>query len=95
MREFFRLYPTPEACASADQAAVACLIKSLGLYNRRAKTMIKLSREFNGPWSDVNDLPGVGKYAADSWRIFVDGMLDVTPTDIKLKKYVDWARSVA
>lgn len=90
---FFERFPNAETCASADPAEIAPMIKSLGLYNRRAKTIVKLSQAFIKGWTDVNDLPGVGKYAADSWRVFVDGKLDVQPTDGVLQKYLGWARS--
>lgn len=91
--QFFELYPDPESCAAADPTILADLIRPLGLYNRRAKTMIKLSQHFHTKWTHVDDLPGVGKYASDSYRIFVEGKMDVTPTDSKLKKYLEWARS--
>lgn len=92
--DFFDRYPTPEKCAAGSVEEIAAMIKSLGLYNRRAKTIVKLSQSFGEKWNRVTDLPGVGKYAADSWRIFVEGKIDVEPTDSKLSKYVEWARSL-
>lgn len=94
IKKLFLAYPTSDACALADDKALADLLKPLGLYNRRAKTIIKLSQSYNGEWSNVSLLPGVGKYAADSWRIFVDGKIDIEPGDTKLKKYVEWAKSL-
>ena len=38
---------------------------------------------------DVLTLPGCGRYAADSWAIFVEGRLDVSPSDGKLNWYVE------
>lgn len=93
--QFFERFPTADDCASASQAEIAELIKPLGLYNRRAATMIKLSKAFSLERKSVRDLPGVGDYAADSWRIFVDGKMDVEPKDSKLKKYIEWARRQA
>lgn len=90
---FFDRFPTPELAAEANQAELAELIRSLGFYNRRSVSIIKLSRAYIGTWTDVTKLPGVGKYAADSYRIFVEGKMDVIPTDKKLAKYIDWARS--
>lgn len=92
--KFFALYPTAQACAKGEQALIADVIRPLGLYNRRAKTMIKLSQQFLDKWDNVDDLPGVGKYAADSYRIFVEGKMDVRPSDSKLLKYLEWARSL-
>ncbi|KKK75781.1 hypothetical protein LCGC14_2870280 [marine sediment metagenome] len=37
-------------------------------------------------------LPGCGKYAADSWAIFMEGRLDVEPNDGKLNWYLDKER---
>lgn len=90
--EFFKLYLTPEEALKADQESLAKLLKPLGLYNRRASTIIKLSKAYVSKWDNVRGLPGVGKYAADSWRIFVEGKLDVLPTDSKLIEYIKWAR---
>jgi methyl-CpG-binding domain protein 4 len=92
--KFFDSFPTAESAAVADHHEIAKIIKALGLYNRRSRTIIKLSKAFISPWIDVKDLPGVGKYAADSYRIFIDGKIDIEPTDLKLKKYVEWARSL-
>lgn len=91
---FFEMFPSPEAAVRADPGSIADVIRSLGLYNRRSRAIIRLSEAFNGQWSDVNDLPGVGKYASDSYNIFVKGKIDTEPTDSKLKKYVEWARSL-
>ena len=89
--EFFARFPDAEAASQADPEELAVLLKPLGLYNRRAKLIIRFSNAYNGDWSDVTDLPGVGKYAADSYRMFVEGSLDVEPTDSKLKRYKEWA----
>src|SRR5689334_5676449 len=62
---FFERWPTPEAAGNADARDIAEHIRTLGLYNRRAQSIVKLSRAFGGRWSNVDDLPGVGKYAAD------------------------------
>lgn len=88
---FFEKYPTPQAAANANVADVVDILRPLGLYNRRANGIIRMSRDFMGRWSSVNELHGVGKYAADSYRIFVDGKMDVEPTDAKLKRYLEWA----
>lgn len=90
---FFTKWPTPEAAASANIQEMIEVIHSLGFYNRRAATIIKMSRAFiDGV--DVKNLPGVGRYALDSYMIFVNGSLDVQPTDKKLIKYVQWASSI-
>lgn len=88
---FFGLFPDPGEAAKADEVMLADLLRPLGLHNRRAKTIIKLSRAFQDGWTDVRRLPGVGKYAADSYKMFVEGSLDVDPADKKLRKYKEWA----
>jgi hypothetical protein len=37
-------------------------------------------------------MPGCGKYAADSWAVFVEGRTDVEPDDGKLNWYIDRRR---
>jgi hypothetical protein len=44
--------------------------------------------EWNG--NNVLDLPGVGKYASDSWKIFQEGVYNITVEDKELKKYLQW-----
>lgn len=91
--EFFRRWPTANACAVADPDEVRELIRPLGLYNRRTKSIIELSKAMSGGFSgDVMDLPGVGKYASDSYRMFVEGYLVDDVTDAKLRLYLSWAR---
>jgi len=89
--EFFKRYPDAHAASKADTAELAVLLKPLGLYNRRAKLIIKFSNAYNEDWNDVAELPGVGKYASDSYRMFVQDSLDIEPTDSKLKRYKEWA----
>lgn len=93
INEFFKLYPDASTAALADESQLAELLRPLGLHNRRARTIIKLSNAIQEEWSDVKRLPGVGKYAADSYRMFIEGSLDVEPTDKKLRKYKEWAMS--
>ena len=94
INDFFKRFPTPESVITSSHDEIADVIRPLGLYNRRATSIMKLSNAFNSRWNDVDDLPGIGKYAADSYRIFVEGKIDVEPADKKLVKYVDWARSM-
>jgi methyl-CpG-binding domain protein 4 len=88
---FFDLYPDALTASRADQKSLSEMLRPLGLQNRRARTLIRFSKAWQEEWSDVEKLPGVGKYAADSYTIFVEGRLDVSPTDTKLKKYIKWA----
>lgn len=69
---FFRRFPDPHALAGAGEGTVRLMLEHLGLY-RRARLLVDLSRAYlAGGWEDPTDLPGVGDYAADAWRLFVD-----------------------
>lgn len=45
--EFFRKYPSPEVTRAADWKEMSELLKPLGLYALRAKTIIKFSGGFS------------------------------------------------
>lgn len=90
---FLQKYPNAACASLADELELAEMLRPLGLYNRRAKTLIKLSKAYINGWNSINDLPGVGKYASDSFEIFVNGNIHVEPSDNKLRAYVEWARS--
>lgn len=91
---FFTKYPTPDACAAADMDELIKVIKPLGLWKRRAISLVKFSNAWLGQWKDIRDLPGIGSYAYDAWQIFVEGTVP-SPTQVhdhKLKEYAAWAR---
>ena len=41
-------------------------------------------------WKKPSDLPGIGKYAEDSFNIFMNHDLSVQPQDKILNKYMIW-----
>lgn len=87
-------WPTPQKfCVDAKADEVAEIIKECGLQNRRSWTLLKLADAcvFDG-WDKkvLGTFPSVGKYARDSWLIFVLGQTDVAPTDKELLKYMEW-----
>ena len=67
-------------------------LRPLGLWRKRAITLPRLADAWlQGPpktCKDVLKLPGCGKYAADSWAIFIEGRTDVEPNDGKLNWYL-------
>lgn len=85
----FELMPNPEACVSVDPLKISEIIKPTGFYNIKASRIQKLSQRWIEGFSDPRDLPGVGKYAMESWDIFVNKKTDFTPSDKKLKMYLD------
>ena len=79
--------------ANADQEMLAELLKPLGFYNKRSKSLIKFSREWTDKeWKSPNELHGIGKYAQDSWEMFVNGNLVEDPADHVLNRYYDWRK---
>ncbi|XP_052534637.1 methyl-CpG-binding domain protein 4 isoform X3 [Tympanuchus pallidicinctus] len=95
--EFLRKYPSPEVARTADWKEMSELLRPLGLYALRAKTIIKFSDEYlHKQWKYPIELHGIGKYGNDSYRIFcvnewkeVRGAA-VQPQDHKLSVYHTW-----
>ena len=86
-------WPGPLALAAAGSDLEAVL-RPLGLFQRRAATLRALSARCVdiGSWPthlEPGDLPGVGRYAADSYNIFVGRIPGVVPTDRWLLAYLD------
>uniref|UniRef100_A0A8C8SQ27 Methyl-CpG-binding domain protein 4 n=1 Tax=Pelusios castaneus TaxID=367368 RepID=A0A8C8SQ27_9SAUR len=90
--EFLEKYPSPDVARTSDWKEMADLLKPLGLYEIRAKTIIKFSDEFlTKQWKYPIELHGIGKYGNDSYRIFcVNEWKEVHPQDHKLNKYHAW-----
>ena len=93
--EVLRRWPTPSDLASASEEELVALIQPLGLSQRRAKALKKMSYEFiHKDWKDdPTKLYGIGKYASDAYQIFVlNEWKNVHPTDGALVNYVKWRR---
>ncbi|XP_064309459.1 methyl-CpG-binding domain protein 4 isoform X3 [Phalacrocorax carbo] len=90
--EFLKKYPSPEIARTADWKEMSELLKPLGLYELRAKTIIKFSDEYlSKQWKYPIELHGIGKYGNDSYRIFcVNEWKEVQPQDHKLNVYHTW-----
>lgn len=87
--ELFSLWPDPLEMSQAEPEAVSEVIRPLGFYNKRAKTLIKFSQEWTEKdWTEPIELHGIGKYAQDSWEIFQKNNFDVQPTDKELIGYL-------
>ncbi len=85
----FELIPDPESCVEADPTKISEIIKITGFYNIKAARIQKLSKKWIEGFEDPRELPGVGKYAMESWDIFVNKKTDFTPSDKMLKMYLD------
>ncbi|XP_021265613.1 methyl-CpG-binding domain protein 4 isoform X2 [Numida meleagris] len=90
--EFLRKYPSPEVARTADWKEMSELLRPLGLYALRAKTIIKFSDEYlSKQWKYPIELHGIGKYGNDSYRIFcINEWKEVQPQDHKLNIYHTW-----
>uniref|UniRef100_A0A1A8F3S1 Methyl-CpG-binding domain protein 4 n=1 Tax=Nothobranchius korthausae TaxID=1143690 RepID=A0A1A8F3S1_9TELE len=90
--QFYERYPSAEVTREADWKPMSDLMRPLGLYELRAKTIIRFSDEYlNKPWRYPIELHGIGKYGNDSYRIFCVGeWRQVTPDDHMLNKYHAW-----
>ncbi len=84
---------TPDVLATAAPETLHDALRPLGLWRRRAIILPRFALAWlqGAPrhYDDILNMPGCGKYAADSWAIFVDGRLDVEPNDGKLNWYLD------
>ncbi|GBG63263.1 hypothetical protein CBR_g37349 [Chara braunii] len=60
--ELFELIPNPAEAVSASTEAIAEVIHSLGLQNKRAKMIQRFSKEYlRDDWTEVTQLHGIGK----------------------------------
>ena len=67
IEEFFKRYPDPNSIIFAGEEELKDRLRSLGLVNKRTKTLIRFSREYlEVPWETAHELYGCGKYADDT-----------------------------
>jgi methyl-CpG-binding domain protein 4 len=95
VEEMFRRWPTPGLLASCDVEELQELIKPLGMWRRRAATLIKMSRQYcESQWVDVEELTGVGQYARRAYEIFILGKIgEHPPNDHALLEYWNFLRN--
>jgi methyl-CpG-binding domain protein 4 len=98
MREFFARWPTAGDTSNADQGEISDLIKTLGLADRRAKTLVRMSQDYLvKAWqTDPRVLYGIGEYAHAAYQIFCQHQWAQIPEpkDGALKKYWKWINNV-
>jgi methyl-CpG-binding domain protein 4 len=84
-------WPSPIALRDADPRALASAIRPVGLQIVKAKRLKRMSEDWlNGV--PLEKIHGVGRYAIESWRIFVDGVTTIKPTDRRLREYLERRR---
>ena len=79
-------YDTPEKMSRARHRKLSSMLEELGLQNIKAARLIAMSKAYGDV--AIEDLPGIGKYATDSWQIFIEKKLPVKPDDKQLKLYL-------
>ena len=105
--EFFKKWPDPRSFLDFfedwdnTRQELVSLIRPLGFQNRRADRIFRMSQEYSDNLSILEEDPsnvkllyGVGKYASDSYKIFVGGFLVLDVEDKELRNYVRWALSL-
>ena len=92
----FKRYPEPDFMALADEEELRLLLQPLGLSNKRAKTLMRFSKEYlTSSWTTASDLHGCGKYADDAWHIFCKGDWEkVAPRDHALNYYYTYLKGL-
>jgi endonuclease III len=84
----FELIPNPISAIECDVEVLAAVIKTTGFQNLKASRIQRMSQKWQDGFSDIMDLPGIGKYGRDSWEIFINKNLEILPTDKKLEGYL-------
>jgi len=87
--KLFEKYPCAYDMARAVEEDLVDLLQPLGFQKQRAKRLIQFADAYQGIWwQDARELPGVGEYAFDCWRIFfLEELGDVCPNDHALSDY--------
>lgn len=91
---FFQKWPNANALLQAADDEIQDVIKPLGFWSRRTKSLKRFSLEYmNKEWNEPIELHGIGKYANDAWKIFIVGnWQSVEPQDHALNKYHNWLK---
>ena len=91
--KFLEKWPSAREASKLNVDDLKLLIKPLGLVDKRAKALKRMSIDYlEKDWQDdATRLYGIGKYGSDAYRIFVkDEWPEVMPTDSALKNYKSW-----
>jgi methyl-CpG-binding domain protein 4 len=95
--EVLKRWPNAKALSSANKNKLIELIHPLGLSNKRATALIKMSHDYlNVNWKQKPDnLYGIGKYGSDAYKIFCEGSWrKVKPKDGALVNYHNYLKEL-
>ncbi len=91
LKNLFQKFPTPEKMLAAEDVEIIEIIRSAGLYNRRTNTIKKFTNEYiNKDYKSITELYGMGRFAGDSYEIFINRNYNIDPHDKVLTKYLKW-----
>lgn len=85
----FELIPDSQTASNTQPEQIATIIRSTGFSSVKSQRIVDLSKKWNSGFDSVLELPGVGRYASDSWKIFVEKNIQIPVTDKKLQAYLD------
>jgi adenine-specific DNA glycosylase len=88
--EFLERWPTPEAYLASDPDEVKSVIRPLGFFNRRERSIRRMSEDYlTWDGTDATVLYGIGQYGSESYRIFFQGER-FEPQDKELRRYLGY-----
>jgi endonuclease III len=86
--DLFKKIKNPSHCSRINPEDIEGIIKPTGLSKIKSRRIVLMSQKWVSGFSHPLELPGVGKYALESWEIFINRNYDIVPTDKKLKKFL-------
>lgn len=96
---FFAKFPTPSAALAADSQDVFEIIKRLGLFPGRMRTIVEVSTKFLLETGEFEvglepelKIYGIGEFGVDSFEIFARGDVGRKPKDCNLQSFCAWQR---
>lgn len=96
---FFEQFPTPSAALEARAEDVFEIIKRLGLFPGRMRTIVEVSTrflmdtgEFEVGLEPERKIYGIGEFGVDSFEIFARGDVRRKPKDCNLQAFCAWQK---
>lgn len=95
---FFAAYPTPSSFLDSEAADVLKILKPLGLFPYRMKSLVAITQRFlEMPKFDVGldksvKIYGIGAFGCDSFEIFCRNNMNAKPGDRNLAAFVAWQK---
>jgi methyl-CpG-binding domain protein 4 len=89
VENFFLKWPNSSSLMKEDTEVISDFIKPTGFQNVKAKRLKSFSVEWTQGIRDPNLFTGIGKYGKEAWRIFIENDFNFSPSDKKLKMYLD------